>query len=147
MATKICSGCKQEKGIDEFYKFEASRDGLQPCCKVCSQERNAACYQIHREAYREQCRQRAAKMRLQVFQHYSSEIPKCAWCGEDDLVVLCIDHIDGGGNKQRKMNGSGNQFYYWLRKEGYPKGLQVLCHNCNVRKQRLEFEYASKYVL
>jgi hypothetical protein len=28
----------------------------------------------------------------------------------------------------------GNVFFAWLKREGYPPGLQVLCHNCNCAK-------------
>lgn len=59
---------------------------------------------------------------------------KCACCGESNYEFMAIDHINGGGNKHRKDNktGSGLQFYRWLKKNKYPKGFRVLCHNCNV---------------
>lgn len=46
-----------------------------------------------------------------------------------------IDHIDGGGNQHRsgeKCHGSG--VFSWLKKNGYPPGFRVLCHNCNFRE-------------
>uniref|UniRef100_A0A6M3J7Z6 Uncharacterized protein n=1 Tax=viral metagenome TaxID=1070528 RepID=A0A6M3J7Z6_9ZZZZ len=77
------------------------------------------------------------KIKLEVFAHYSKNNIGCNYCGEDDLLVLCIDHINGGGTKERKSLGmrGGMQFYFWLRGKGFPEGYQVLCANCNLRKQ------------
>lgn len=58
----------------------------------------------------------------------------CMCCGIKELVFLAIDHIDGGGNQHRKRLRINNM-YLWLRKEGYPEGFQVLCHNCNFAKR------------
>ncbi len=55
---------------------------------------------------------------------------KCECCGEDKYEFLCIDHINGGGKKHRdSIKGS---IYQWLKKNNYPKGFRVLCHNCNL---------------
>ncbi len=56
---------------------------------------------------------------------------KCACCGESRYEFLAIDHINGGGNQHRKGVGCGNTFYYWLKKNNYPNGFRILCHNCN----------------
>jgi hypothetical protein len=47
---------------------------------------------------------------------------------------LSIDHVNGGGTEQRRTGMKGSIFYRWLKKEGYPRGYQVLCHNCNQAK-------------
>ena len=70
------------------------------------------------------------KVRLEVLKHYGGNPPKCACCGEAHIEFLAIDHIGGGGNKQRKTI-SGSDLPRWLKKNNYPKGYQVLCHNCN----------------
>jgi len=69
------------------------------------------------------------KLRQTIIQAYGG---KCACCGEDRIEFLSIDHIGGGGNKHRKSLGrTGYHFYYWLKRNNYPKGFRVLCHNCN----------------
>jgi hypothetical protein len=55
----------------------------------------------------------------------------CVCCGESNYEFLCIDHINGGGNKHRKQLGCSRNFFSWLRKNGYPEGFRTLCHNCN----------------
>jgi len=64
--------------------------------------------------------------------------PTCVGCGCVDEEILEIDHIDGGGNEHRREigrgnlgNGSGSNFYRWLKKHDYPAGLRILCPTCN----------------
>lgn len=71
------------------------------------------------------------KARMEVLSHYSNGTPKCACCGEQHFEFLSIDHINGGGTKFRKEN-PGRNIYYMIRKEGFPEGYRVLCHNCNL---------------
>lgn len=72
-----------------------------------------------------------------VFEAYGGYI--CACCGETEKVFLVIDHVDGGGNTERKKistSGGAGQYSY-LVGAGFPAGYQVLCHNCNFAKTRL----------
>lgn len=86
-------------------------------------------YKGHQDRAREHMREYRKVVRLEVLSHYSRGIPKCACCGEEILEFLCIDHINGGGDRQRKKTGVN--IYAWLRKSGFPPGYRVLCHNCN----------------
>jgi hypothetical protein len=76
------------------------------------------------------------KLRNEVFSHYMTggKIKcSCPGCIVDDIDVLCIDHINGNGanhRKEIKMKG-GSEFYRWIRKNGYPDDLRLLCCNCN----------------
>ena len=71
--------------------------------------------------------------REKVINFYSQGKIECTICKEQDPIVLCIDHIDEN-NKNKKIP-SGNTFYRWLIKNNFPGGFQVLCHNCNFRKE------------
>ena len=71
------------------------------------------------------------RLREDILRHYGGESPLCACCGLNDLRVLTIDHIDGGGIAHRRITGKGMAFYRWLQKNSYPDGFRVLCHNCN----------------
>lgn len=74
-----------------------------------------------------------AQLRSDVLGAYGD---RCACCGEEEPKFLSIDHIDGGGAAHRRETGvgSGFHFYLWIRRNDYPDGLQVLCHNCNSAK-------------
>lgn len=75
------------------------------------------------------------KIRLVVLQAYSALEPFCACCNERTLAFLAIDHINNDGTEHRKLTkGSGSKTYIWIYRNKYPKGFQVLCHNCNMAK-------------
>lgn len=56
---------------------------------------------------------------------------RCKCCGETARAFLTLDHVDGGGNEHRREIGQGGAIWYWLAKNHYPPGFQVLCFNCN----------------
>jgi hypothetical protein len=75
------------------------------------------------------------KLRLEVLIHYGGNPPKCACCGESEIKFLTIDHINNDGARHRKKIGIGaTRLYYWLKKNNFPLGFQVLCYNCNQSK-------------
>jgi len=79
--------------------------------------------------------------RIRILGYYSNPRgkPICNNCGEQDIEVLCLDHIEGGGRRQlRETKSKGSSFYRWLGVNGYPNGYQVLCANCNMKKAKLE---------
>ena len=108
--------------------------------------RNYGCSTCHRErgklapSYKAK-RNRGVKkvlsaLRLEILEALSGS--RCACCGEDKLVFLCIDHRNGGGTAHRKVVKPGQRLYYWLRariKElgirAVRKEFRVLCYNCN----------------
>jgi hypothetical protein len=74
------------------------------------------------------------RVRYRVLSHYSEGVPTCACCGEATFQFLALDHIGGGGLKERRSLGlrSSTQLYRYLENEGFPPGYRVLCHNCNL---------------
>lgn len=54
---------------------------------------------------------------------------KCAKCRFSDVRALQIDHINGGGNKERDLAKS--HFAYLTNVLKNPKKYQILCANCN----------------
>lgn len=73
--------------------------------------------------------------RLKVIEAYGGKCA-CPGCTESRWEFLCIDHIDGGGNKDRAKTGLvSNKLYLWLIKHNFPKGkYQLLCYNCNLAR-------------
>ncbi len=94
-----------------------------------NRERRLKYAREHVNEYRENRR----RTRLEVLKHYSPKLV-CIKCGCDNANVLTIDHVKGGGRQQFIKIGkgiiSGNRISFWLRKNKYPKGYQVLCKNC-----------------
>lgn len=85
------------------------------------------------EKQREYTRRKLAKLKDVVFEAYGGRHPKCKCCGENDIRFLSVDHINGGGTKH-KNSVPGRSIYRWLKRNGFPKGYQLLCHNCNQGK-------------
>lgn len=63
---------------------------------------------------------------------------KCALCGGSWGPCLVIDHVNNANSKPFRTDpgcAGGNTFYRKLKSLGYPAGFQVLCANCNWRKE------------
>jgi hypothetical protein len=56
---------------------------------------------------------------------------RCACCGEEDIRFLTIDHKNGGGNRERRIN---KNIYAILVKQPKRADLEVKCWNCNCGK-------------
>jgi hypothetical protein len=119
---KTCSKCGEHKVTSEFPSGRAQ-------CRSC---RNTYCKQYYssnlgywRELYK--------GLRLEALSHYSNGNLCCALCSEPTYEFLVLDHEagNGAGVRDRKARGTGVSFLRSLRGSGYPKGLRVLCHNCN----------------
>lgn len=70
------------------------------------------------------------ELKAEVIGHYGDV---CASCGENEISVLTLDHIDGNGNEHRRLigNNGGQHMYRWVRRNNFPAGFRVLCMNCN----------------
>lgn len=84
-----------------------------------------------REANRIASRKYRKKLKIEVLNHYSNDSMKCACCGESFIEFLVLDHINGGGEAERKRYYSNTHLYAHLRRNDYPKGYRILCWNCN----------------
>lgn len=57
---------------------------------------------------------------------------KCSNCGYSDIRALQLDHIKGGGTKERKKLSAYSVYLKYLKNIGKTKKiLQILCANCN----------------
>lgn len=74
-------------------------------------------------------KERAFNRKLACLDAYGGRI--CSCCGETTVAFLTLDHINGCGLAQRKIEGSGSTNYRRLIKQGFPAGFRVLCFNCN----------------
>jgi len=131
---------------DECKKINAKRNGLMFQSKnpksVASRkynEKNRDKLKMIKLSYR-------MRLKHEVLSHYAEGDLKCSRCGETDPDVLVLDHINDDGRAEREKlsiasrdsNGGvirGQRSYEVYKKSGYPDGLQVLCANCNTKKQ------------
>lgn len=128
---KICNKCRERKPLRDFHRQTKSADGRQNRCKQCNLRRinadNAAKRGAGVTTHAQRTRRR---LRVEVLRAYGGQKPTCACCGEDKIEFLSVDHIGGGGGVHRKVIGHSG-LYTWLKREGFPPGFRVLCHNCN----------------
>jgi hypothetical protein len=75
------------------------------------------------------------RTKIEVMSHYCKGKPSCMCpgCTVSFLGFLQIDHVKGGGSKHRADNDGlrGTGMIFWLKKNNFPDGFQVLCANCN----------------
>lgn len=139
LSEKICSKCERVLPLtEEFWnKDRGSSTGFNSICRECSKKKQTTWNSLNPQYKRDAVKKSRIKARLEVLTHYSGGTPVCACCGEFRISFLALDHINGGGNQERKITGEGMQFVYWLKRNGFPEGIQVLCHNCNQSKHSL----------
>ncbi len=72
---------------------------------------------------------------------------KCARCDVDDWRCLQIDHINGGGAKERREARNSGTISRYIGIIQFPdlQHLQVLCANCNWIKRYEEDESSKRY--
>lgn len=128
--TTLCQVCIDKLTATASKRYYDNKEqGVCPYCGEPAADGVITC-ERHREYYNGYRRQ----LKTDALDAYGGR--KCARCPEDDVAILEIDHIDGGGRQHRiAINRLGGlEFYHWLKQQSYPPGFQVLCPNCNKRK-------------
>lgn len=90
------------------------------------------------------------RIRLEAIKKLTNSEIRCVKCGFSDIRALAIDHIKGGGHKER-INGHGmvktiSDIVLRLSNEEAQEKYQILCYNYNRIKQ-VEKEEIHKPVL
>jgi hypothetical protein len=81
-------------------------------------------------------RERRWAIKKEVMAHYGG---RCRCCNETELAFLTIDHVGGWGKAHREEVGEVAQLVYAdIRRNGFPDGFQVLCHNCHNASNTVE---------
>ena len=122
---------EKEYSKRKYRKNKAKYQKLSKAYYKANKDKNQAKTKIYRDQTR-------AALKLEVLQHYSvSKIPVCKCCGEGMYEFMSLDHVNGDGAEHRRKHPkarAGHSFYSWLKRNGFPEGLQVLCFNCNCAK-------------
>lgn len=141
--TKRCKYCDKIKNVKLFCHFTRkdrnNKHYVTPRCLECSAKRVRAYYIKQAD----KIRTRRLNLRKQVIELLGG---CCAHCGFTDTRALHVDHVHGGGKKDRKSFVSVTAYLkYVIDVNG--TGYQCLCANCNCIKQIVNIEYRkhSKY--
>lgn len=99
-------------------------------------------YRRNREERVAYAKEYQAQVKAKAKRILSSDPPVCKHCGFDDERVLHIDHIHGGGRKER-LHKSAQMIRDWIVKhpEEAREKYQLLCANCNFLKALVQKEY------
>lgn len=83
----------------------------------------------NREEINKKVRDRSKRYREEIFNILGN---KCCICGFSDKRALQIDHVNGGGSKERK-NGPGSNMHKVILDRVINGSIeyQILCANCN----------------
>lgn len=96
---------------------------------------NDSYYKNNKQKFRDNTRNYLRRIRIETLVAYSNDgIPKCVCCGEREINFLTFDHINNDGAEHRKIPAVKSSLALWLRKNSYPKIIQILCYNCNLAK-------------
>ena len=145
---KTCNDCLECLPVSEFFVYKNGY--LNSYCKKCHSKRSMkwrkenpekvraslAYHSEKRKDYREQWRLERRALVLTLLGDC------CAQCGFSDSRALQIDHINGGGNKERIQMKSNTKLYTKILSFG-TYGYQLLCANCNWIKRVENKEYRS----
>lgn len=114
MENKICSNCKQEKSITEFYAQPGHKHGVMSLCKECF---NRFC---------------AARWRKRKIQYIKSLGGKCEKCGlqltDTNCSVFDFHHIDP---KQKEFAWTKMRLLSDKKIKEELIKCQLLCANCH----------------
>ena len=84
-------------------------------------------YQRNKKHRQWLAREHKKKLRKKVIEGYGG---KCKCCGETQNEFLALDHINGGGTKERKRVHA-HTLYSFVIRNNFPPEYRILCHNCN----------------
>lgn len=104
-------------------------------------ETKRASYLRHRTQLLRQKRDHWQGLKLAALIAYSQDPPTCRTCGFTDVRALSIDHVEGSGTRHTQSLGGGQKIYHWLIKNGFPRGFQVLCMNCQFIRKASEQQW------
>jgi len=129
----LCPKCSKKVKLQKRERKEnLEKEGV---CNNCGKNKEDAEFKTCKKC-REKRRARHINSKKKVMQAYGG---KCNCCGDSFIGRLTIDHLNNNGNEHRRQIGSngGSSFYFYLIRNNYPSGYQVLCSSCNLCKHTM----------
>lgn len=108
----------------EYYRHRVEKNPEEYRAK--ERERSKRYRKEHPEIYN------ARILRINAMKKISNNLV-CNRCGCGDLRILEINHINGGGTKEKRENGRGHIFHsYIISGKRSIDDLELLCKICNI---------------
>lgn len=126
-----CAVCRAKR-VKQMQRFVARRRANGQCVRCGDYLHDKAAKRC--EVCLAKGRERHAALKVEVMAAYGG--PVCVGCGEDEILILQIDHVAGGGCRHAEEIGGRGKLYVWLKDNHFPPGFRVLCPNCNMRAAR-----------
>ncbi len=120
--SKIC--------FNVYYKYHNSTFNRQ--CKRCTADYTTTysekifCSNKCANLYHKE--KRRIRLKKEILLMYGNS---CACCGEDNILLLTVDHINNDGKKHRTLVHNDLTRYKEILMEYRPDLYQILCMNCN----------------
>lgn len=141
MSCKVCSECKEEKGIEEYWYKNKLKNIRQPKCKSCT-----LIYQ--KKHYRESKSRRIkihkanGQLRERNYLFVNDYLKKnpCIDCGENDPIVLEFDHVSiESKNKNISIMVRDCNSLEKIKEE--IQKCEIRCCNCHRRRTAKQFKW------
>jgi hypothetical protein len=127
---KLCTKCNKLKPFDEFNKRSGVKDGLQPNCRICSNERFKKWALENKDRLSKKRKESRKQTRLEQQQKIWNYLKDrcCVDCFESRLPCLDFDHVRG--KKLRNISEMCGR-YSWNTIEAEIKKCEIRCANCH----------------
>lgn len=136
IASGLCGMCGKRPPVDGIKNCQQCRESVAKYeeRRAYSPEAAKTAWNKNREVRVKQQKALRVRVKTEVVNGYGGA---CTCCGEDNLVFLTLDHINGDGAERRRQGEpkGGDALYRWAIKNKFPDDLQVLCYNCNCAKR------------
>lgn len=137
-----CRKCYREKSAAWSAKnpekkaatAKTYRASLGPAYYERKRQRYASLSLSEKERRKRDARAHNDKLKREALEHYGGAFCRC--CGETELLMLALDHIENDGASHRKsLTGSTRKLptvsHVWAKRNNWPLIFQVTCFNCN----------------
>ncbi|MCK5491713.1 MAG: hypothetical protein KAJ14_01225 [Candidatus Omnitrophica bacterium] len=123
--------CNKRLPLEEFYQKKSGRwkGKCFSYCIPCTNKRSKDWYNKNKPKHLKNSEKKYKRIREEIIKLLGGG---CVGCTVTDKRVLCIDHINGDGHRDR-VAGQGNGMYYRIlaKIKNGDKSYQLLCLNCN----------------
>jgi hypothetical protein len=120
-----CPKCDLDMDISNFTHSKGRHNRISSYCKKCALTATKLWCKNNRPKISESRKKTNKKNKNRVYTKLGGV---CSSCGFSDMRALQIDHINGGGKKDRKKYRTSDLYAKILRDS---TGYQILCANCN----------------